>query len=58
METLEKVINLSDETLEIWRFGVDDYAVNFVNGECSIRGTLIEVMNEVFGMYAEEIFEQ
>ena len=58
METLEKVINLSNETLEIWRFGVDDYAVNFINGECSIRGTLIEVMNEVFGMYAEEIFEQ
>ena len=58
METLEKVINLSNETLEIWRFGVDDYAVNFINGDCSIRGTLIEVMNEVFGMYAEEIFEQ
>lgn len=58
METLEKVINLSNETLEIWRFGVDDYAVNFINGECSIRGTLMEVMNEVFGMYAEEIFEQ
>lgn len=58
MGTLEKTMHLGGETQEIWRFGVDDYAVNFIEQDCSVRGTLMEVMGEIFEVYAEEIFEQ
>lgn len=58
MGTLEKTMHLGGETQEIWRFGVDDYAVNFIEQDCSVRGTLMEIMSEIFEVYAEEIFEQ
>lgn len=56
METLEKTFRVGNETIEIWRYGVDDYAVNF-DWEASVRGTLMEVMEELFSVYGEEIFE-
>jgi hypothetical protein len=58
MGTLESMYKIGDEIIEIWRYGVNDYAVNYVNGDCSVRGTLIDVWTEIFSIYAEDIFEQ
>lgn len=56
METLEKTFRVGNKTIEIWRHGVNDYTVNF-DWEASVRGTLMEVMEELFSVYGEEIFE-
>lgn len=42
------------EYIEIWQFGPNDFAVNYVTSEASIRGTLLEVMadlHETFGVF-------
>ena len=56
METLEKTFRVGNKTIEIWRYGVNDYVIN-LNWESSVRGTLMEVMEELFSIYGEEIFE-
>lgn len=46
------------DVIEIWRFGKNDYAVNFVNNHCSVRGTLAEVMDELFSTFRPEDLEE
>lgn len=41
------------ETMEVWRAGKNDYWVNFLNAECSVRGTLMDVMNEIYSIYED-----
>ena len=47
METLETIIKIGSETIEIWRWGLNDYSVNFINGDCSVRGTLADIVIEI-----------
>jgi hypothetical protein len=42
-----------DETIEIWRAHKNDYWANFLNSECSVRGTLFDVMNEIYSIYED-----
>lgn len=46
------------DVIEIWRFGKNDYAVNFINADCSVRGTLAEVMEELFSTFKPEDLEE
>lgn len=61
-ETLEARFKAQDngfvEQIEIWRFGKNDYAVNFIENECSVRGTLAEVMDEIYSVYKPEDLEE
>ena len=43
-----------EDTLEIWRFGKNDYAVNFINNECSVRGTMADVLDEIFSIFTTD----
>jgi hypothetical protein len=52
--TLETKLMASDgEIMEVWRAGKNDYWVNFIMGECSVRGTLAQVMNEIYSIYED-----
>ena len=53
METLEARLIADGETMEIWRAGINDYWVNFKNADCSVRGTLVEVMNEIYSAFED-----
>ena len=53
MGTLEARLTADGEIMEIWRAGVNDYWVNFTNGDCSVRGTLVEVMNEIYSTFED-----
>lgn len=44
---LESTMKAGSETIEIWKYGEDDYAVYFRNADCSVRGTLLEIMKEI-----------
>lgn len=35
------------ELIEVWRHGPNDYAVYFHDGDFSVRGTLLEVMDGI-----------
>lgn len=39
------------KTIEIWRWGDNDYSVEFIDDDCSVRGTLLEVMQELDDAY-------
>lgn len=44
---------VGNETIEIWQYGLDDYSAYFVQADCSVRGSLLQVMqeiNETFGI--------
>ena len=47
MGTLETTIKIGSETIEIWRWGLNDYSVNFINGDCSVRGSLASIIMEI-----------
>ena len=49
--------NHEKETIEIWRYGINDYAVNFINGDCSVRGSLKDVIEEIINSFGNDIFE-
>lgn len=44
---------VDDDIIEIWRYGRNDYCAYWVNGDYSIRGTLAEVMTEIFSIYED-----
>ncbi len=46
------------DVIEVWRFGKNDYAVNFINADCSVRGTLAEVMDELYSTFRPEDLEE
>lgn len=60
MGTLETTLKFEDETIEIWRYGRNDYSVNFINADCSVRGTLLQVMDEITAVYdlEEDLIEE
>lgn len=54
MGTLVEKLQIGNEEIEIWQFGLNDYAVNYITSDVSIRGTLLEVMAELhdtFGVF-------
>ena len=48
---LEMVLKFHDETIEIRRYGKNDYSADFITGDCSVRGTLLDVMKEITAIY-------
>ena len=44
---IEAIWKTGDETITLTKFGPNDYDVHFHNADCSVRGTLLEVMQEV-----------
>lgn len=54
---LETTIRLENETIDILRWGPNDYSAEFYNADCSVRGTMIQIMAEIFDAFGEEIFE-
>lgn len=57
MATLEAKLlahgEILDETIEIWRAGKNDYWANFIKNDYSVRGTLFDVMNEIYSIYED-----
>lgn len=54
MGTLVDKLMVGTEYIEIWQFGLNDFSVNYVTSEASVRGTLLEVMadlHETFGVF-------
>ena len=51
MPTLEATWTIRDKRVELWRYGQNDYSVNFVDDDCSVRGTLLEVAQEIDDAY-------
>ena len=39
------------DTIEICRYGEDDYSVYFENGDCSVRGNLIDIIHEIADVF-------
>lgn len=57
MGTLVDKLMIGTEYIEIWQFGLNDFSVNYVTSDASVRGTLLEVMNDLhqtFGVFDEE----
>ena len=49
-ETLETTITHSNHgQVEIWRYGIDDYAACFTDEGWSVRGTLLDILVEMYG---------
>lgn len=56
MGTLVDKLMIGTEYIEIWQFGLNDFSVNYVTSEASVRGTLLEVMadlNNSYGVFDE-----
>lgn len=54
MGTLVDKLMIGTEYIEIWQFGLNDFAVNYITSDASVRGTLLEVMadlNNSFGIF-------
>lgn len=45
--TLESIIRSDNELIIIQRWGQNDYDVYFSESDCSVRGTLLEVIQEI-----------
>lgn len=45
--SLETTVQLHEETIAIVRWGCDDYSAEYLNGDCSIRGPLRDIMLRV-----------
>ncbi len=43
---LETTFNIGDNIIEIWRWGVDDYSINFYTDLYSVRGSLKDILEE------------
>lgn len=54
LPTRESVLLMGGETVEIWRYGVDDYSANYIQSDCSTRGTLAQVLEEIIEAYGLE----
>lgn len=51
MGILETTIRLDGETINIYRFGTNDYSAEFEMADCSVRGTLLDIMMEISAAY-------
>ncbi len=56
--TLEAVWKVGDDQIQIWRGGRNDYWAYFANGDCSVRGTMLDVMTEISAIYGRELIEE
>lgn len=43
----EAKIEIGGESIEIWRWGVNDYEIDFIDGDCSVRGPLAGIVMEI-----------
>lgn len=57
LKMLETTIELENETINIMRWGPNDYSAEFYNADCSVRGTMVQIMAEIFDIFGEEILE-
>lgn len=48
-------LNIGGHELVIERFGKNDYSVYFVEWDCSVRGTLPEVLAEICDNFGDRI---
>lgn len=55
---VEAIWKAGDETITLTKFGTDDYSVYFHNADCSVRGTLLEVMQEINEAFEIETLTQ
>ena len=46
------------DAIEIYRHGKNDYEVYYCNADCSVRGTLAEVMEELYSTFRPEDLEE
>ena len=56
MATLVEQLQIGKELIEIWQYGPNDFSVNYITSEASVRGTLMEVMadlNNAYGVFDE-----
>ena len=53
--TLEAEYKVGREMIQIWRWGINDYSANFINQDCSTRGTLLEVMRDICEAYNPQL---
>lgn len=54
MPQLIDTLQIDDEVIEIWQYGINDFAVNYITSKHSIRGTLMEVLADLQETY--EVF--
>lgn len=54
LPTRESVLLIDGKVIEIWRHGVDDYSANYMQDDCSTRGTLMRVLGEIIEAYGSE----
>lgn len=47
MGTLETTLKICGETIEIRRWGLNDYEADFIDGDCSVRGSLAGILIEI-----------
>lgn len=45
--TLESIMLVNNEVILVHRWGQNDYDVYFSESDCSVRGTLLEVISEI-----------
>lgn len=57
-ETLELAVTIKGENIEIWRYGVNDYSVNFIDRDFSVRGSLAGVILELVETLGLEALEE
>lgn len=55
---VEAIYKAGNETITITKFGPNDYNVYFHNADCSVRGTLLEVMQEINEAFEIETLEE
>ena len=41
-----------EDTIVVHRYGVNDYSVYYKNGDCSTRGTFIDILNDMDDYFA------
>lgn len=51
---LIKIMKVGKETIEIWRFGKNDYAINYFDADYSLRGTLTDILTDLEEFLKEE----
>jgi hypothetical protein len=49
---------VEDETITLIQYGSNDYSADFHKAECSVRGTLLDVMKEINEAFEIESLEE
>lgn len=47
----ETTLRFENETVDIYRWGPNDYSAEFHMADCSVRGTLLQIMQELSAAY-------